>query len=50
MSFLLHSKKSREVVEEMIKKHVDRMRRTYSWNGENDKVVEKIMKIIEKNA
>ena len=37
-------------IKKLIEKHVDMMRRTYSWNGENDKVVEKIMKIIEKNA
>ena len=40
----------KEKIKRLIEKHVDRMRRTYSWNGENDIVVEKIMKIIEKNA
>ena len=43
MSFLLHSKKSREVVEEMIKKHVDRMRKTYSWEGENKQITKEEM-------
>ena len=43
MSFLLHSKKSREVVEEMIKKHVDRMRSTYSWEGENKEITKEIL-------
>ena len=40
----------KEKIKRLIEKHVDMMRRTFSWNGENDKVVEKIMKIIEKNA
>ena len=42
MSFLLHSKKSREVVEEMIKKHVDRMRKTYSWDCEHEEITKEI--------
>tara|TARA_B100001564_G_scaffold139365_1_gene116967 strand:+ start:372 stop:536 length:165 start_codon:yes stop_codon:yes gene_type:complete len=43
MSFLLHSKKSREIVEKMIKKHVDQMRKTYSWDGENKEVTKEIL-------
>lgn len=43
MSFLLHSKKSRKVVEEMIKKHVDRMRKTYSWDGEHKEITKEIL-------
>ena len=43
MSFLLHSKKSREVVEEMIKKHVYRMRKTYSWDGEHKEITTEIL-------
>ena len=37
-------------IKKLIAEHVKRMRRTMSWTGENDVVVEKIMKIIEKNA
>ena len=43
MSFLLHSKKSREVVEKMIKKHVDRMRKTYYWDGEHEEITKEIL-------
>ena len=43
MSFLLHSKKSRDIVEKMIKKHVDRMRKTYSWDSENKEVNKEIL-------
>tara|TARA_B100002019_G_scaffold37766_2_gene31588 strand:+ start:1343 stop:1468 length:126 start_codon:yes stop_codon:yes gene_type:complete len=37
-------------IKKLIAEHVRRMRRQMSWTGENDVVVEKIMKIIEKNA
>ena len=37
-------------IKKLIAEHVKRMRRQMSWTGENDVVVEKIMKIIEKNA
>ena len=43
MSFLLHSTKRREGVEEMIKKHEDRMRKTYSWEGENKEITNEIL-------
>ena len=42
MSFLLHSKQSRQTVEKMIKEHVDEMRRTYSWDGEHKDVTARI--------
>ena len=37
-------------IKKLIAEHVKRMRRQMSWTGENDYVVEKIMKIIEKKA
>jgi|TARA_R100000027_G_scaffold47152_1_gene35967 hypothetical protein len=37
-------------IKKLIAEHVNRMRRQMSWTGENDVVVEKIMKIIEKKA
>jgi len=37
-------------IKKLIAEHVKRMRRQMSWTGENDVVVEKIMKIIEKKA
>ena len=42
MSFLLHSKKSREIVEKMIKEHVERCRRSYSWTGEHEEITKEI--------
>ena len=35
-------------IKKLIAEHVKKMRRTMSWTGENDYVVEKIMKLIEK--
>ena len=35
-------------IKKLIAEHVKRMRRQMSWTGENDYVVEKIMKLIEK--
>ena len=40
----------KEKIKRLIERHVKRCRRQMSWTGENDAVVEKIMKIIEKNA
>ena len=37
-------------VKKLIAEHVKKMRRTMSWTGENDYVVEKIMKLIEKKG
>tara|TARA_R100001443_G_scaffold30147_2_gene43669 strand:- start:3705 stop:3869 length:165 start_codon:yes stop_codon:yes gene_type:complete len=42
MSFLLHSRKSRKIVEKMIKKHVEQMRKTYSWDGEHEEITKEI--------
>ena len=42
MSFLLHSKHARKEVEKMIKEHVDKMRRTYSWSGEHKEITKEI--------
>ena len=43
MGFLLHSRKSRKVVEKMIKKHVEQMRKTYSWDGEHKEITKEIL-------
>ena len=43
MSFLLHSKHARKEVEKMIKEHVDKMRRTYSWSGEHKEITKEIL-------
>tara|TARA_B100000073_G_scaffold52650_1_gene38816 strand:+ start:709 stop:834 length:126 start_codon:yes stop_codon:yes gene_type:complete len=40
----------KEKIKRLIEKHVKRCRRQMSWSGENDIVVEEIMKIIKKNA
>ena len=37
-------------IKKLIAEHVKKMRRTRSWTGENDYVVEKIMKLIEKKS
>ena len=37
-------------IKKLIAEHVKKMRRTPSWTGENDYVVEKIMKLIEKKG
>ena len=37
-------------IKKLIAEHVKKMRRTMSWTGENDYVVEKIMKLIEKKG
>ena len=42
MGFLLHSKQSRDIVEKMIKKHVERCRRRYSWTGEHEEITKEI--------
>ena len=42
MGFLLHSKQSRDIVEKMIKKHVEQMRKTYSWDGEHEEITKEI--------
>ena len=39
---LLHSKKGRETVEKMIKDHVERCRRSYSWSGEHEEITNEI--------
>ena len=39
---LLHSKKGRETVEKMIKDHVERCRRSYSWTGEHEEITKEI--------
>ena len=43
MSFLLHSRQSRKIVEKMIKKHVEQMRKTYSWDGEHKEITKDIL-------
>tara|TARA_Y100000817_G_scaffold277140_1_gene239084 strand:- start:34 stop:219 length:186 start_codon:yes stop_codon:yes gene_type:complete len=43
MSFLLHSKKARLEVEKIIKEHVERCRRNYSWSGEHEEVTKEIL-------
>tara|TARA_A100001391_G_scaffold123758_1_gene84313 strand:+ start:156 stop:281 length:126 start_codon:yes stop_codon:yes gene_type:complete len=40
----------RNKIKKLIAEHVKKMRRSMSWSGENDYVVEKIMKIIEKKG
>jgi len=40
----------KEKIKSLIEKHVKKCRRQMSWSGENDHVVEKIMKIIKKNT
>ena len=37
-SLILHSKIGRDVVEEIIKKHVEKCRRSYFWSGEHKAV------------
>ena len=37
-------------IKKLIAEHVKKMRRTMSWTGENDYVVEKIIKLIEKKG
>ena len=36
------SKNRRKVVEKMIKKHVEQMRKTYSWDGEHEEITKEI--------
>ena len=40
----------KDKIKRLIEKHVKKCRRQMSWTGENDNVVEKIMKIIEKKS
>ena len=37
-------------IKKLIAEHVKKMRRTMSWTGAKDYVVEKIMKLIEKKG
>ena len=46
MSFLLHSRKARLEVEKIIKEHVEKMRRTYSWEGEHKDVTKEIFDLL----
>ena len=45
-TFILHSKIGRDVVEEIIKQHVDKMRRTYSWSSEHKEVTNDIVRYL----
>jgi hypothetical protein len=40
----------KDKIKRLIEKHVKQCRRQMSWSGENDVVVEKIMKIIQKKT
>ena len=40
---VLHSRIGRDIIEEMIKKHVEKCRRSYSWSGEHKAVTEDIV-------
>tara|TARA_B100000513_G_scaffold164102_1_gene80532 strand:+ start:795 stop:968 length:174 start_codon:yes stop_codon:yes gene_type:complete len=46
MSFFLHSRQARKQVEKIIKDHVDKMRRTYSWEGEHEDVTKEIFDLL----
>tara|TARA_B100000900_G_scaffold394838_1_gene392639 strand:- start:386 stop:574 length:189 start_codon:yes stop_codon:yes gene_type:complete len=46
MSLILHSKIGRDVIEEIIKKHVEECRRSYSWSGEHKAVTKDILKYL----
>ena len=50
MCMRAYSKETKEEIKKLLKKHVKEVRTNIPWTGENDVVVEKIMKIIEKKA
>ena len=50
MSLRAYHKGTREKIEKLIKEHVDKMRKTYSWDGEHEAVTKEIIKIFRKDS
>ena len=50
MCMKAYSKKTRLMVEKLIKEHVKEVRTNIPWTGENDLVTKKIMKLFRKTA
>ena len=50
MSLRAYHKGTREKIEKLIKEHVDKMRKTYQWDGEHKSVTKAIIKIFRKDS
>ena len=50
MSLREYYKGTSEEIEKIIKEHVDKMRTTYSWDGEHKVVTKKILKIFKRDS
>tara|TARA_R110001592_G_scaffold117185_1_gene319057 strand:- start:1788 stop:1940 length:153 start_codon:yes stop_codon:yes gene_type:complete len=50
MSLRAYYKGTATEIEKLIKEHVDKMRKTYSWDGEHEAVTKEIIKIFKRDS
>jgi len=50
MSLRAYYKGTTEEIEKLIKEHVDKMRKTYQWDGEHEAVTKAIIKIFKRDS